>query len=525
MYTINQGRTGTKIQPWHLKIHQGPPSHQAGFLIFTIDHQAPKNMSSSESSPSQHLRIEEAEAAEGLSKGDWVGGEMPGAGAQSSAAHSGQRREGPPSSSQSRRRDRRSGQPPSSQRAPDSDGEDGGIDVDRLIEEVREREPLWNMADRSHADQFVTHRLWEQICLNIVDNWEDLEPRQQTRARERVMKRWRSLRDRFKREFKKEMQAPSGSRGRRSQYKYGRALSFLRSTMSSRSTICTTREPAATLDPSGAIPQESATVGHVGRPHPSDPSLTSNPSAPSTSTSAGALLQTSLHEAAGDELAFPLPHPSDAATSRTPLGSGRQRQRGQERSYAPEFLHLNATLQSSIKLFAEQIIAGFNMVNKSIDELSSPVDRLHADVKQLPNLFFQSMLVSMEKLTLDQKMRVMQSCHAAVAKAIAQAPPTPPGVAPTPPHIATVSPTIPFHFQNPSQFPTQSQFQISSSLFPSPFNFTPPPVQPVLPAQPHVSPPPSTTNQPQPSRLSPTIDVVQPSSPSVSISTPQFKDL
>ncbi|XP_069622390.1 uncharacterized protein [Ranitomeya imitator] len=492
-------------------------------------------MCSSESPPSQHLRIEEAEAAEGLSEGDWVGGEMPGVGAQSSAAHSGQRREGPPSSSQSRRRDRRSGQPPSSQRAPDSDGEDGGLDVDRLIEEVREREPLWNMADHSHADQFVTRRLWEQICENVVDNWEDLEPRQQTRARERVMKRWRSLRDRFKREFNKEMKAPSGSRRRRSKYQYGRALSFLRSTMLSRSTICSTREPAATLDPSGAIPQESATVGHVSRPHPSDPSsdpsLISCSSAPSTS--AGASLQPLLHEAAGDELAFPLPHPSDPATSRTPLGSGRQQQRGQERSYAPEFLHLNASLQSSIKLFAEQTTAGFNMVNKSIIELDSCVDRLHSDAMQLPTLFFQSMLVSMEKLTLDQQMRLMQSCHAALAEAIAQATPTP-----TPPHTATVSPTNPFHFQNPSQIPTQSQvtsqsqiptqsqFQMSSPLFPYPYSFPPTPTPPpVLTAQPHGFSPSSTTDQPQPNRHSPTIDVVQPSSPSVGISTPHITDL
>ncbi|XP_077113919.1 uncharacterized protein LOC143769301 [Ranitomeya variabilis] len=249
---------------------------------------------------------------------------MSGGAAQSSAAHSGQRRQGPPCSSQGWRRDRHSGQPPSSQRAPDSDGEEGGIDVGLLIEEAREREPLWNMADCSHADQFITRRLWEQICFIVVDNWEDLEPRQQIQVRERVLKRWRSLRDRFKREFNKEMQAPNGSRGRRSQYKYGRALSFLRSTMVSRSTISSTREPAAALDPSGAIQQESTTGGHVDRPHPSDPSsdpsLTSGPSAPSPS--AGASCQTSSLEAASDELAFPLPHPSDAAAA-PPLPQGR----------------------------------------------------------------------------------------------------------------------------------------------------------------------------------------------------------
>ncbi|XP_073403829.1 uncharacterized protein [Dendrobates tinctorius] len=58
------------------------------------------------------------------------------------------------------------------------------------------------------------------------------------RIRDRVIKRWRSLRDCFKREFNKEMQAPSGSGGcRNSKYKYARALSFLWLTMVSRRSL------------------------------------------------------------------------------------------------------------------------------------------------------------------------------------------------------------------------------------------------------------------------------------------------
>ncbi|XP_073441831.1 uncharacterized protein [Dendrobates tinctorius] len=222
------------------------------------------------------------------------------------------------------------------------------------------------MGDRRHDDLVVTRWFWEEVCFIVVDDWEYLEALAQTQAhkysqfRQRVIKQWQSLRDRFKREFNKEMQAPSGSGGRWSSYKYARALSFLRSTMVSRCTVCSTREPAAELDPSGAIPQESATGDHVERPDPSEPSLTSGPLAPSTS--AGASWQTSSHEAAGDEVAFPLPHPSDsAATSRTPLGSGWQCPRGQERSYVPEFLHLNAALQNLINLLVKQMTAGFNL--------------------------------------------------------------------------------------------------------------------------------------------------------------------
>ncbi|XP_077113646.1 uncharacterized protein LOC143768921 [Ranitomeya variabilis] len=194
------------------------------------------------------------------------------------------------------------------------------------------------MADRRHADTSVTRRLWEEVCQYIFPRWEDLLPQQQSKLCGKVRKRWRSLRDRFKREFNEEMQAPSGSAGRkRSKYKHGPALSFLRRTMLSRVTFSSHRAPASSSAPSGAIPPESATEGHVGRPHTSDPS--SDPSVPSTSSapSTGALLQPSLLESDAQQLAFPLPHPSDPATSRPPLGLWRQRQRGQERSYAPEF--------------------------------------------------------------------------------------------------------------------------------------------------------------------------------------------
>ncbi|XP_069611640.1 uncharacterized protein [Ranitomeya imitator] len=340
-------------------------------------------MSFSEGSPPERQCIAEAEVAEGFPEEDEMGGEMPGAGAQSI-----------------------------SQRAPDSDDE-VGLDVDRLIEEVREREPLWNMADRRQADAHVTRRLWEEVCQNILPRWEDLLPRQQTQERESVRKRWRSLRDRFKREFNQEMQAPGGSAGRRrTRYKHSRALSFLWETMLSRTTVCSHRVPASTLDPSGAISQESVTEGHVVRPHPSDPSSDpSGTSAPSTSAAAssGASLQPSLFEAAGQDLAFPLPHPSYPASSRPPLGLWRQRQRGPERSYAPEFLHLNAAFQSSFKILGEQVTAKFNMMQTRMSEYSSRLDRLHSDASQAPNnlfffffffFFFQSMLRSMKSLLL-----------------------------------------------------------------------------------------------------------------------------
>ncbi|KAM4015379.1 uncharacterized protein ACNLHF_002038 [Anomaloglossus baeobatrachus] len=267
-------------------------------------------MSSSGSPPGPSQRNEEYEV-EALPEGDARGGEIQGVGSES-ASDSGARGRVPPNNTSRGHQHNRRGGHSASQRAPDSDGEEAGCihNIDLLIDEVRGREPLWNMGDRRHADSVVTRRLWEEVCREVVTGWEDLNPSAQNRAREKVQNQWRSIRDRFKKELNKEMLAPSGSGGRVSKYKYFRVLAFLRTTMAYRSTVCSTREPASNR--TEAIPTQSATGEHLDRPHPSAPSLSSGPSVPFTS--AGACGEASLHEAAADELAFPLPHPSDTDT-------------------------------------------------------------------------------------------------------------------------------------------------------------------------------------------------------------------
>ncbi|XP_073431956.1 uncharacterized protein [Dendrobates tinctorius] len=166
-------------------------------------------MSSSGSPPSHRQRNEEAEP-EGLSEGDGRSGEMPGVGSPH-ASESVARPRVPQSASQSRRQPRRGGRhrvrffffrtfirfvhnavivmftffvfKQASQRAHDSDSEDVAIDVDLLIDMVRDREPLWNMADRFHADACVTRRLWEEVCQAVLSNWEELHSRAQKEQR------------------------------------------------------------------------------------------------------------------------------------------------------------------------------------------------------------------------------------------------------------------------------------------------------------------------------------------------------
>ncbi|XP_073405866.1 uncharacterized protein [Dendrobates tinctorius] len=388
------------------------------------------------------------------------------------------------------------------------------------------------MANRYHADQPTTRWLFDEVCSEVIENWEELDARARDFVRDRVIIRWQSLRDRFKRDFIEEMQAPSGSRGRRgSRYKYYLALSFLRSTMVSRSTICSTQEPASELPPSGGIPSETATRDHIEVSDPSVLSLLCHPSVPSTST--GAEGQSLSHEAAGDDLQYPLPHPSDtAATSRPTFGSGRQRQRCQERMTLSDCLNLNSTVQNAFRLLGQQITSELNLINQNIMELRSYMERMNSESNQAPrHIFFQSVVRQMEDLNPHLQMHVMQACHNALVTAVSQAsqsthapipspshstvhPPFvhhstvhPPTVLPSTVHPSTIHPpTTPSPFSN-------SPFH-SSQYLPSPLHYTPmtspyqPPATPSmflqtssvhqLPSQPHVLNPPSTSDPHQP---------------------------
>ncbi|XP_073411817.1 uncharacterized protein [Dendrobates tinctorius] len=420
------------------------------------------------------------------------------------------------------------------------------------------------MANRLHADQPTTRRLWDEVCSSVIDNWEELNARARDFVRDRVITRWRSLRDRFKRDYNKEIQTPSGSSGGRRgpQYKNYQALAFLRSTMACRSTICSTRESASQLRPSGVIPSETAPGDHIEVSDPSVPTLLSDPSIPSTST--GAAGQTSSHEAAGDDL-FPVPHPSDtAATSRPTFGSGRQRLRSQERMTLSDCLSLNSTVQHGFHTYGQRLSSGLTMINQSIMELRRYMEQMSLESNQTPrHTFFHSVVRQMEGLSTHQQMRVMQACQNALVEVLAEAslpPPVypstvhPPPVYPSTVHPPPVYPSTvhppPVHPSTtinhtavpppttPSPF-SSSPFH-SSQYLPSPLHYTPmpspypPPHTPSmypqtssvhpLPSQPHVLNPPSTSGPHQLPPQSPTpLDVVNP--PSNTISTQQYHSL
>ncbi|XP_044134739.1 uncharacterized protein LOC122927188 [Bufo gargarizans] len=103
------------------------------------------------------------------------------------------------------------------------------IDNELLIQLVEARHGLWDHTDCHHADHHPTQRLWRQISECLFSGWEDLSAADQKECVDKVTTRWWSMRDRFKRDYNKEVQAPSGSRATSgSTYVYSAALEFLR---------------------------------------------------------------------------------------------------------------------------------------------------------------------------------------------------------------------------------------------------------------------------------------------------------
>ncbi|KAM4035024.1 uncharacterized protein ACNLHF_021726 isoform 2-T2 [Anomaloglossus baeobatrachus] len=352
---------------------------------------------------------------------------------------------GPGTSSQSRVRARRGGVPGPSSSRPHV-GEEQELEVfidgDLLISDVQTHTALWNTAHRHHWDSVVTRRLWDEVTRSQVDGWEDLDPNTQRLLREKVMKRWRSIRDRYKRDFNNDMKAPSGSAGRRQRYIYYNALSFLRPTLAIRSTPGSISQPSAEILPVAASkatttrpPEAMPTAGLSGN---SSSSESSQPHA-----AAGESCQAADIQPEGPSVGFPLSLASDVAhTARPDFLSVCQRQEPLDRNFLPEFVHMSSVFQDSLKYLNEKMAAGFAEVKRSFSEVQrgfreihNRLDKLKADAsKSVNHLFFLTVLRQMENLPSDSQLNIMHACQQSLSHEIKQHPPTQPYQTPAPPY-------------------------------------------------------------------------------------------
>ncbi|KAM3919049.1 uncharacterized protein RB166_013801 [Leptodactylus fuscus] len=144
-----------------------------------------------------------------------------------------------------------------SRRGLDSASLDRAIDSELLIQLVEELPPDWEQASRQYKD-----RMWEEITAQVITCWEELRPKEKATAVNDVKVRWRSMRDRMKRQYNAEQRGPRGSAANRRQYCFTERLRFLIPTFRTRNTIDSTREePPSISEPPFSHPQASDNPG------------------------------------------------------------------------------------------------------------------------------------------------------------------------------------------------------------------------------------------------------------------------
>ncbi|XP_073402335.1 uncharacterized protein [Dendrobates tinctorius] len=209
----------------------------------------------------------------------------------------------------------------------------------------------------------------------------------------KVRTRWRSMKDRFNKDQRQEIQVRSGAVARIRKYKYHRMLAFLRPALAQSTTL----EPGLS---SGAAPHRTATEQFQS-------SISDAASGPASQ--------------AGVQAAGPSGVPLSQASATGFYESSRQRQKALDRPLMPEFIHLSSVLQNGLKSIGDKLESGLAHINTLFQDVNRCLDHLEADLRRPAQHFFHTIEWGMsEHLTPELQLNVMQACNAAYVQAMQQ---------------------------------------------------------------------------------------------------------
>ncbi|XP_021186175.3 uncharacterized protein LOC110373272 [Helicoverpa armigera] len=98
----------------------------------------------------------------------------------------------------------------------------------KLIDEIEKRPPLYNNNLRAYADVYLKKILWEEICEEVIPQWNQLSSETKTKTGRDLQNKWANLRTCFRRELNAQKNPKSGQAStKRRQYIYFQQLLFL----------------------------------------------------------------------------------------------------------------------------------------------------------------------------------------------------------------------------------------------------------------------------------------------------------
>ncbi|KAJ8936521.1 hypothetical protein NQ318_022609 [Aromia moschata] len=99
------------------------------------------------------------------------------------------------------------------------------MDVEKLINIIYEKKPLWDMTDKSYHMRDIQRKLWQEVATEMSGQVDELKTK------------WRGLRDTFRKEFNKSKKQKSGDGAESvvtSKWAYYKMLLFLSKTVERR---------------------------------------------------------------------------------------------------------------------------------------------------------------------------------------------------------------------------------------------------------------------------------------------------
>ncbi|CAK1598279.1 unnamed protein product [Parnassius mnemosyne] len=84
------------------------------------------------------------------------------------------------------------------------------FDTERFIIEVQERPTLYEVKSKEYANRELKAKLWMEIGQEVVAHWADLGPEEKNKAVKDLMKKWKNIRDSYKKEVNLETITVSG---------------------------------------------------------------------------------------------------------------------------------------------------------------------------------------------------------------------------------------------------------------------------------------------------------------------------
>ncbi|XP_041437931.1 uncharacterized protein LOC121399958 [Xenopus laevis] len=132
--------------------------------------------------------------------------------------------------------------------------------LEELIHAVEKHPEVYDSSLSSYHDRYKRKLAWLDICKDVFMDWESLTETQQKLKEKEIQTRWRSIRDRFRKDFQASNSTKSGSSPQSLKtHPYFKELMFLQKTVEVRETSTNLEENSSEMCAVGGLDEEEET--------------------------------------------------------------------------------------------------------------------------------------------------------------------------------------------------------------------------------------------------------------------------